>query len=183
MSMDFQDSMVSKLILMFVLEKMEMPLTERSIMDICTSQNDWLNYMECKDVLYQLIEANFIYRTDGQAGEERYTVSIEGQSCLDHFYQKIAPSLREQIIDYIKNNRMHFKKSQEYVADYFKNNDGTYLLVLKVRSENINYPMFEIKIATPTRQTAIEACKKWRENAHLVYEQVYESLVNFDDIL
>ena len=175
-----QDSMVSKLILLFILEKMEMPLTEQSIIDICTSQNDWLNYMECKDVLYQLVEANFVYNTDGQAGEERFTVSYEGQSCLDHFYQKIEPKLREQIIDYIKNNRLHFKKSQEYVADYFKNSDGTYLLVLKIRSHTVNYPMFEIKIATPSRQTAIEACRKWRENAHLVYEQVYENLINFN---
>ena len=61
-----QDSTVSKLIMLFVMEKMEMPLTEKSIIDICTSQNDWLNYMECKDVLYQLLEANFIYCLDGQ---------------------------------------------------------------------------------------------------------------------
>lgn len=53
-----QDSTVSKLTLLFILEKMEIPLTENSIIDICTSRNDWLNYMECKDVLYQLIEAN-----------------------------------------------------------------------------------------------------------------------------
>lgn len=176
--MEFQDSMVSKLLLMFVLEKMEMPLTESSIIDICTSQNNWLNYMECKDVLFQLLEANFICCTTGQDGEEHYTVSIEGQGCLEHFYEKINPELREQIIEYIKNNRMNLKKSQEYVADYSKNSDGTYLLVLKIRSETINYPMFEVKIATPSRQTAIEACKKWRENAHIVYEQVYESLID-----
>lgn len=180
--MDFQDSMVSKLILMFVLEKMEMPLTEQSIIDICTSQNDWLNYMECKDVIYQLLEANFIYSIGGQDNEERFTVSIEGQSCLDHFYSKISPKLREQIIDYIKNNRMHFKKSQEYVADYSRNSDGSYLLALKIRSENLNYPMFEVKITTPSRQSAIEACELWRENAHLIYEQVYESLVNTNEI-
>ncbi|MBR2052696.1 MAG: DUF4364 family protein, partial [Clostridia bacterium] len=89
--------------------------------------------------------------------------------------------LRSDIVEYIKNNRMQFKKSQEYVADYAKNNDGTYLLMLKIRSDNVNYPMFEIKIATSSRQTAIDAVKKWRENAHLIYEQVYESLINFDE--
>ena len=98
-----------------------------------------------------------------------------------HFYDKINIELQEQILLYIKNNRMHFKKSQEYVADYSKNSDGTYLLVLKIRSDTINYPMFEIKIATHSRQTAIEACKKWRENAHLVYEQVYDSLLDIEN--
>ena len=67
-----QDSTVSKLTLLFILEKMEIPLTENSIIDICTSRNDWLNYMECKDVLYQLIEANFVYKSGtGNANEER----------------------------------------------------------------------------------------------------------------
>lgn len=177
----FQDSTISKLIMLFVMEKMEMPLTERSIIDICTTQNDWLNYMECKDVLFQLLEANFIYRTDNQGSEERYIISYDGQNCLEHFYQRIPQILREQIIDYIKNNRSHFKKSQEYVADYSKNNDGTYLVVLKIRSHTVNYPTFEIKIATSSRQSALESCKNWRENAHLIYEQVYQSLLDLEN--
>ena len=41
------DETVNKLILLFVLDQMEIPLTENSIIDICTSRNDWLNYMEC----------------------------------------------------------------------------------------------------------------------------------------
>lgn len=179
--MEFQDSIVSKLILLYVLDKMEMPLTESSIVDICTNQNQWLNYMKCKDALFQLLESNFVYVTSVQDNEERYTISVEGRSCLDHFYNKIPFDLRSDIVEYIKNNRMQFKKSQEYVADYAKNNDGTYLLMLKIRSDNVNYPMFEIKIATSSRQTAIDAVKKWRENAHLIYEQVYESLINFDE--
>jgi len=172
-----QDSTISKLIMLFVFEKMEMPLTERSIIDICTSQNDWLNYMECKDVLFQLLEADFIYCIDNQGSEERYTITLNGQNCLEHFYQRISVDLREQIIDYIKHNRSHFKKSQEYVADYSKNNDGTYLVVLKIRSHTVNYPIFEIKIATSSRQAAIETCKNWRESAHQIYEQVYQSLL------
>ncbi|MBQ4535198.1 MAG: DUF4364 family protein [Clostridia bacterium] len=179
--MDFQDSFTSKLILLFVMEKMEMPLTETTIIDICTNQNDWINYMECKDVLFKLLEANLIYCTKSDDSEDSYRISIEGQNCLEHFYQKISQSLREQITEYIKTNRLHFKKSQEYIADYYRNNDGSYLLIMKIRSSNQNYPTFEIKINTPSRQQAIEACKKWREEAHLVYEQVYETLLNFDE--
>ena len=99
--MDFQDSFTSKLILLFVMEKMEMPLTETTIIDICTNQNDWINYMECKDVLFKLLEANLIYCTKSDDSEDSYRISIEGQNCLEHFYQKISQSLREQITEYI----------------------------------------------------------------------------------
>lgn len=175
-----QDSTVSKLILLFILEKMEIPLTENSIIDICTSRNDWLNYMECKDVLYQLIEANFVYKSGtGNTSEERYNITYEGQNCLEHFYERIPAELREQISEYAKENKVSFKRSQEYVSDYFKNNDGSYTVVLKIRSSLVNVSLFEMKLKTPSRQNALEACKNWREKAHLVYEYIYESLVNF----
>lgn len=175
-----EDSTVSKLMLLFIMEKMEIPLTENSIIDICTSRNDWMNYMECKDVLYQLTEANFVYKTERKGdAEERYTITYEGQNCLEHFYLRIPAELREQITEYAKENRAHFKRSQEYVADYMKENDGSYTVVMKIKSSTIGQNMFELRIKTPSRQSAIEACKNWREKAHLVYEYVYETLINF----
>ena len=42
------DETENKLILLFILDKMEIPLTENSIMDIATSRNNWLSYMDCK---------------------------------------------------------------------------------------------------------------------------------------
>ena len=48
------DSTVNKLVLLFVLEKIEIPLAENSILDICSSRNNWVNYMECKEILYSL---------------------------------------------------------------------------------------------------------------------------------
>ena len=40
--MDFeQDNTIHKLKLLFVLDKMEIPLTENNIIDICTSSNNW----------------------------------------------------------------------------------------------------------------------------------------------
>ena len=62
-TMDFvSNSTVNKLILLFVMDKMEIPLTENSILDICSSRNNWLNYMECKELLYQLLETKFLYK-------------------------------------------------------------------------------------------------------------------------
>ena len=52
--MDFvPDNTVNKLILLYVLDKMEIPLTENSILEICSSQNNWVNWMDCKDLLAQ----------------------------------------------------------------------------------------------------------------------------------
>ena len=174
----FYEPMVCKLILLFTLDKMEFPLTENSILDICYYRNKWLSYMDCKDFLYKLVDSNLVYKAVGKDGEERFNITYDGRNCLSHFYSKIPDSLREEITEYTKANKMHFKRSQEYVSTYFKSEDGSYIVVLKIRSDSIqDEPLFEVKIKAPSRQSAIEACKRWQDQAHTAYESVYELLI------
>ncbi len=176
--MDFvPNSTVNKLTLLFILDKMEIPLTENSILDICSSRNSWLNYMECKEILNQLIETKFIYNTDPNDKESKYNITYEGRNCLSHFYAKIPQSIREDISEFTKQNRMIFKRSQEYVGDYFKNADGSHSVVLKIKEPLINQPMFEIKLKTSSRHAAINACKKWREKAPNIFEYITENII------
>ncbi len=175
--MDFiADSTVNKLILLFVLDKMEIPLTENSIVAITTSRNSWLNYMDCKDVLWQLIEVGFVYKTVDKTSESRYNITYEGRNCLSHFFLKIPSSLREEITAFAKNNRMNFKRAQEYVGDYYKNPDGSHTAVLRIRDPLEPQSLFEIKLKLPTRHSAIIAVKKWKDKAPKIYENIYELL-------
>ena len=179
--MDFvADAMVNKLILLFVLEKMEIPLTENSIIDICTNRNAWLLYMDCKEILWQLIEAKFIYKIENQetdSKEARYSITYEGRNCLTHFFNRIPQSIREEITEFAKLNRIVFKRSQEYVYDYFKNKDGSHTVVLRIK-EPFGQPIFEVRIKTSTRNAAINAGKKWCGKAPSVYEYIYENLID-----
>ena len=40
------ETSVNKLILLFVFDKMESALSERTIVEMCTAGNNWLNYMD-----------------------------------------------------------------------------------------------------------------------------------------
>lgn len=176
------DSTVKKLMLMFILEQMEIPLTENSIIDICTNRNSWLLYMDCKEILWQLIEAKFIYKLENiaepDAKEARYSITYEGRNCLSHFFNRIPQSIREEISEFAKLNRIVFKRSQEYVYSYSKNTDGSHTVVLRIKEPLVGQPIFEIKIKTSTRNQAINAGKKWCDKAPSVYEYVYENLID-----
>ncbi|MGD9901373.1 MAG: DUF4364 family protein [Spirochaetales bacterium] len=172
------DSTVNKLILLFVLDKMEIPLTENSIVDIVTSRNNWLNYMDCKDVLWQLMEVGFVYKTIDNGTESRYNITYEGRNCLSHFFLRIPSSMREAITAFAKNNRMQFKRAQEYVGDYFKNTDGSHTAVLRIKDPLESQNLFEIQIKLPTRYAAIVAVKKWKEKAPSIYENINEILTD-----
>lgn len=170
------DSTVNKLILLFVLDKMEIPLTENSIIDICTNKNTWLNYIDFKDVMWQLIEVNFIYKTIDSDDESRFNITYEGRNCLSHFFLKIPSSLREEITAFAKNNRMNFKRAQEYVGKYSENADGSYLCILQIKEPLESKNLFEIRVSMPSARTAITTCKKWKEKAPTIFEAVYDML-------
>ncbi len=57
------DEMVKKLILLFIFEKMEFPLTDATISEIIMANPSWMTYMDYKDALFLLTESKFIYRT------------------------------------------------------------------------------------------------------------------------
>ena len=173
------DNTINKLIFLFVLDKMEIPLTEDSIIDICTSRNEWLKYMDCKDVMWQLLDVGYIAKT---ANEDvpRYNITNEGRNCLSNFYLKIPSSTREEITVFAKENRMVFKRAQEYTGTYYKNSDGSYTTALKIKDPLQAQNLFELKIVLQSRKSAVNATKKWREKAPSIYESVYETLCDDD---
>ena len=169
------DSAVNKLILLFVFDKMEAPLSEDITLEICCSSNDWINYMDCKPLLSQLLEAGFLYEVS-VSGKPLYTITTDGRTCLAQFFSKIPTSTRERISQFVKQNRLRYRKKQECSSDYFMNRDGTYTVMMKIVEPA--QPILELKIVVPNRQTAKNLYEKWEDKSADVYANIYEMLVD-----
>ena len=172
-----QDNTIQKIKLLFVLERMEIPLTENNIVDICTSSNDWFKYLDLKEALYQLIEVGFIYEDKIENEENRYSITFDGRNCLSHFDYRIPKDIREKIQAYAHENRMKLKRSQEYLAEYNKNEDGSYIVTLKIKEPASSNSLMVLNLKTPNRQIALETSKKWANKAPQIYEYIYENLL------
>lgn len=171
------DNTTNKLVLLFVMEKMEIPLTENSIMDICTSRNNWLKYIDCKEIISQLLDAKLIYTPNTHQDEPLFALTYEGQNCLSLFFQNIPISLRDEISEFAKLNIQHIKRNQEYVSNYVKMADGSYLTTFSIRDPHLQQSLFEIKVKMESRSQAINACKRWIDNAPDIYETIYMNLI------
>ena len=171
------DNFLNKLILLFVFDKMEVPLSSDTLVDMCCQSNDWLNYMDCNPTLAQLKDNNFIYEVNSSQGSPiLYSITPDGRVCLADFFFNIPSSLRENISKFVKQNRNKFRKKQDYVADYYMNKDGTYTVYLKI-IDPVG-PQFELKFTVPSRQIAKNIYKKWTDKAEHVYAAIYENLVD-----
>ena len=167
---------VSKLVLLYVFDKMEMPLTDSTITDLCCNRNTWISYITCKEVLSDLIETGFILEQTNSSGEKYYTITTDGIACVSYFFMKIPTSLREEINAFVKENRITLRKRQEYFRDYYKNADGTYTVLMKIVD-----PMgtkLELKLNASNRAVAKSIYKKWEEKASAVYASIFDLLID-----
>ena len=113
------DALLNKLILLFVFDKMECPLTENTIIDMCCSSNNWISYMDCKPIMNQLLEYGFIYSLAQNGGDTLYSITPDGRVCLADFFIQIPSSIRENISRFVKANSLKYRKKQEFISDYY----------------------------------------------------------------
>lgn len=169
------ESTVNKLILLFVFEAMDVPITDNTIIEMCTSRNTWLSYMDCTLTINQLVDAGFIYRTSKEKNCY-YNITADGRQCLSLFYTRIPSSLRSEITEYVRENRMKIRRKQDYYSSYYKNQDGTYTVLLKIVDPV--QTTLEIKLNVANRNTAKMVYEKWGLKASQVYGFLHEELID-----
>ena len=80
------ETSVNKLIVLFVFDKMETALSERTVLEMCSSVNNWLLYMDCKELLPRLLDDGFICRISSPEEEPLFVITgegrLDGQSCM-----------------------------------------------------------------------------------------------------
>lgn len=167
---------VSKLVLLYVFDNMEMPLTENTITDICCNRNSWVSYLTCKEVLGDLLENGFIVESTNNSGQHYFTITNDGRNCVSYFFTRIPASVRDEIVKFIKENRQAFRRKQEYFSDYFKNADGTYTVLMRI-VEPLGTRL-ELKLNVANRAIAKVIYNKWEEKASQVYGSLYDILID-----
>lgn len=170
------ETSVNKLIVLFVFDKMEAALSERTIVEMCTTGNNWLNYMDCMELLPKLLDDGFICLASSPDDEPLYSITSDGRESLNNFYINIPKSIRNEIDAFIKKNSGKLRNRQECKADYYQNADGSYTVFLKILAPI--QPMLELKYVVPDKKTAQNIYKNWESKASELYSAIYETLVD-----
>ena len=165
----------NKLLILFILGKLEMPIEEDLLLEMCSQEYNLIPYMFCKHVIFELIEFGFIKKHLTEHNKIHLTITEEGRNCLDSFYNDIPKSLRDEVSNIIRRDKLEMKIKQEFISDYYKNADNTFTVALKIL--NIDKEMLNIKLNVDKRQKALALHNKWQTNAPEVYKALSEILL------
>lgn len=170
---DKSKSALNKLIVLYILEKIEMPLSNTQITNIIL-ENNIINYFSLQECLSELEHSDLIKLEEGQ-DKPTYQLSETGRRTLDMFTDKISKNTRTLINEYIVKNKDRIKIESEIFADFYKVKEHEYIVNLKVIENEI--VLIDLKLNVVSAKQAKLICEKWKSSSGKIYGQIMDSLI------
>ncbi|MFI3229524.1 MAG: DUF4364 family protein [Bacillota bacterium] len=165
----------NKLLVLFLLDKLEIAISEQLLLEICSIENVWMPYFCCSQVLGELKEAKFIKYSKADGESDLLSLTSNGRQCLSAFFTDIPLSQRDDVTEFVKNKRVDYRKKQEFMADYRHNEDGTFTVRLKIME--IANPMLDLKMTVESKALATDITAKWSKVAAEAYRGLCDLLI------
>lgn len=174
--MDFTTSQESltlyKLIVLYMLDKVAFPLTQSQISEFVLDKG-YTNYLTLQQVISELIETNLI-TAHTTLNRTQLTITKEGKDSLGFFEGRISDAIKQEIIDFFKENSMELRNEVSVVSNYYKSVSGEYEAVLTAKDGDST--LVEIKLSVPTPQIASSICDNWNKKNQEVYQTLTKML-------
>ncbi|NLY44109.1 MAG: DUF4364 family protein [Clostridiaceae bacterium] len=170
---DINDITENKLILLFILDKIQIPITNTQLTEIVI-KDELMNYFILQQYLSELINTSQI-KVYEERGKQLYKLTPQGKQTLSYFVNRVPLSTREKILKSILEKKKEFKKSAEVISNYFPQIDNGYLVECKIVENKV--PLIELRITVGTKEQAKHVCKHWKNNYEKIYNEIISSLM------
>lgn len=165
----------NKLIILFLLYQMDMPLSTAELVDFAV-EGEYMNYFSCQQYIAQLLESGMIESDVTENNTTIYSITGEGEEVLRLFSKQIAYSKRTAICDYVSDNKKRIKREFEVVANYFYNGKNDYIVKCGVYEDET--ALMEINLSVVSKEQAKRIKKNWKENVTELYGKILSVMID-----
>jgi DNA-binding PadR family transcriptional regulator len=165
-----EDMAEDKLILLYLINKADMPLTNMDIVRFVMKSRE-INYFLIQQFLNELTEKEFI-SCYLEGSTRLYRITDLGRDVLSYLEKMLLVTVREKINDTIKENINKYKNETIISSDFTPQNDGQYSVNFKI-TEGMKL-LFEINMAAGTKEQAKKLCQSWDAHVHEIYPQIID---------
>lgn len=162
-----------KLIVLYMLQKVDFSLTNAQISEFILDRG-YTTYFTLQSVLSELTQSNMI-RQETIRNTSYYSLTESGEEALLYFQNRISKQIREDVDQYIKENKMTLRDEVSVVADYYKNTANEYSVHCIVKEKYSN--PIDLTITVPDEIQARAVCRNWKQKCQEIYEHVMKELL------
>ncbi|WP_138203147.1 DUF4364 family protein [Haloimpatiens lingqiaonensis] len=164
----------NKLLLLYILEKIHLPISNMQLTNIVL-ENNFMNYFSLQQYLSELLSSKFIEETE-KDNKHRLNVTEKGSKVLSLFQKRISVEKISSIDEYLQKQMRDIKKELTITADYTIENSDNFIVNLKASESD--YTLIDIKIGVPSNKQARELCSKWKTHSSTLYNKIMDLLIN-----
>jgi predicted transcriptional regulator len=165
---DIMELAENKLLLLYIFNKVQMPISNSHITQIVL-ENNLINYFSLQQFLSELIESEFI-KDEKKDRQHILTITPKGKNALEFFMNRIPEKRKETIDSYIKKNIENIKNDVEITAEYEQYMNGKYMANLKLANEG--EVLINLKLSLDSLNEARNLCILWKQDPEKLYNKI-----------
>lgn len=173
-TMNSETSTLYKLIILYMLNKADYPLTNSDISDLILEM-EYTNYFTLQQALSELEASDLIAAESTASNTTLYRITSGGHVTLDFFEDKISDAIKEDILSYFKEHDISLRKDTSVSAEYYKITGQQYNVRCQIKEKNM--VAFELSFQIQGQEQAQAACKNWKEKSDDVYAYLMDMLI------
>jgi predicted transcriptional regulator len=164
---------LNKLIILFMLNNIKLPMTNTQLSDFILSK-EYTNYFSLQQSLSELTDTDLV-RTEEVQNSTRYFITDSGKKTLFYFENRVPDSIKEEIIEFLKKNKYKLRNEVEITAEYIPEINGEYTIHCLAKENDT--VLIELKFNVISKEQALEMCANWKKNSHDIYSKILSELM------
>ncbi|MBP3886860.1 MAG: DUF4364 family protein [Cellulosilyticum sp.] len=172
MNLNHEDFTVNKLIILYLLAQVKMPLSISQITQIILERG-YTDYFSLQQYLTELESSSFIL-VSKQNHSSYFEINERGSQTLDFFSSRIPEFIRKELDSFIEKNWRKLKSELDIYTEYTPTKENEYVVHCKV-TENQS-TLIDLSLNVGSKKQAIELCNNWKENASTLYGEILDIL-------
>ena len=162
-----------KLIILFILDKVDFPLTNAQVSDFIL-EKEYTNYFNIQQAISELTSQELI-TVSSIRHSSYFRITDAGRETLEFFSNKISDAIKNDIIEYLSQNKYSLREEVSTLADYYEEKKNEYIVRCQVKEQSSS--IIDLSLTVPTEDAAIAICNNWKKNSQEVYSYLMKTLL------
>lgn len=162
-----------KLIILYMLEKLDFPLTNAQISEFILEQG-YTNYFTLQQAISEMVEAGFV-REETTHNRTLYHLTEDGSQTISFFKDNISSAIRNDIDKYMKEKNYELKNEVSVKADYYKNTSKEWTVRCQITEQETT--LLDLSLTVPTETEAVNVVNNWNRKNQELYALIMQNLL------
>ncbi len=166
----FNYSVDLKLIILFIAQNFKRPVTISDVTDIVLSKG-YAEYFESAQCFSELEESELIAPASRSG---TFMVTEKGHATARLLIKELPFTVREALLEAIKNVRRKETEAQSLTAEYKENVSGSFDVFCEITEAG--FSLLSMSVTLPTQDDARRATANFKKNATEIYNDIIKKL-------